>query len=361
MLLPFRTRAKRAAVDSSEADATNAEVVRLRQMLDQMPVNVMVCDSRDGRITYVNKTSRDTLATLGATLPVPLDRLVGQKMDLFHKNPERQRALLADRANLPHQARVSWGEHVLDLRASPLTDENGAYNGVLMTWSVATPVVRMIETFENSVKGIVDVVSSASTQLQATAEGLSSASNQLASAITEISKQVNEATRIASDGAMQAQEANAAAVDLARKSDDVGAVVGAIGNVAGQTNMLALNATIEAARAGEAGKGFAVVAGEVKQLANQTSKAASEITQQIGSMLEGAGSAATRMEKLASMMGDINEVTTSIASAIEEQSASTRETGRSADDVLAAARELSKQAETLRGEVDRFLEKMREM
>ncbi len=222
-------------------------------------------------------------------------------------------------------------------------------------------VNKMADAFEASVKGVVNAVSSAATEMQATAENLSSASQQLSAAINEISKQVAESTQVATQGAAQAKQANDTTESLAQKSKDVGAVVDVIGSVAGQTNLLALNATIEAARAGEQGKGFAVVAGEVKTLANQTAKATEEISQQVGQMQTEAEDAAGKIAALAQMMGRIDVVTTSIASAIEEQSIATRETGKSASDVLSAARELSLQSETMRAEVDKFLAEMRRL
>ena len=156
---------------------------------------------------------------------------------------------------------------------------------------------------------------------------------------------------------------------------------------AAQTNLLALNATIEAARAGEAGKGFAVVASEVKSLANQTAKATEDISAQIGAIQEATHGAVGAIKSIGTTISEISEIATAIASAVEEQNAATSEiarnvqqassgtqevssniagvnqaaseTGHSAHELLSASGELSKQAEVLRAEVDKFVAQVR--
>jgi methyl-accepting chemotaxis protein len=168
--------------------------------------------------------------------------------------------------------------------------------------------------------------------------------------------------------------------EAARKISDV---VGLINDIASQTNLLALNATIEAARAGEAGKGFAVVASEVKTLANQMAKATEDISAQITGIQQAAQGSVQAIASIGKTIASINTIATTISAAVEEQSASTQEiarnvqqaaqgtndvssniahvskaaddTGAAASQVLGSARDLSKQSETLRSELDRFL------
>jgi methyl-accepting chemotaxis protein len=174
---------------------------------------------------------------------------------------------------------------------------------------------------------------------------------------------------------------------LADNANRISIVIDLIQNIASQTNLLALNATIEAARAGEAGRGFAVVAAEVKNLASQTAKATDEIRAQIANMQQVTTSAVGTIQNIGLTIGEINEITTAIAAAVEEQGAATREiarniqhaaggtsevssnivgvsqasadAGSAAGNVLTASDDLRREADILRGEIDAFLANIR--
>ena len=126
-------------------------------------------------INYANRTTIENLKDLRAFLPVDPENLVGTSIDVFHKHPEHQRALLSDPNNLPHSARIRVGDQTLLLKASAVMDKNGAYVGMMVSWSVITKQIAITDQFENEVKGVVDTVSVASTELKGTAETLSAA------------------------------------------------------------------------------------------------------------------------------------------------------------------------------------------
>ena len=230
-------------------------------------------------------------------------------------------------------------------------------------------------------------VASASEQTSANVQTVAASAEEMTSSISEIGRQVSQAAETAKKAVEDAQRTNGTVNTLAEAAQKIGQVVELIQDIASQTNLLALNATIEAARAGEAGKGFAVVASEVKSLANQTAKATEEIAAQIGSIQTVTGEAVTAIQGIGGTIGHISEISTTIASAVEEQGAATQEiarntqeaargteqvssnisgvnraageTGAAAAQVLASAEQLGRQSETLRGDVNRFLEKIR--
>ncbi len=184
-------------------------------------------------------------------------------------------------------------------------------------------------------------VASASEQASANVQTVASASEELSSSISEISRQVLESSRITSEAVVEAEKTNHSVAGLNEAAQKIGDVVDMINDIASQTNLLALNATIEAARAGEAGKGFAVVASEVKNLANQTAKATEEIGGQIAAMQQETNSAVDALSGITDTIGKINEIATSVSSAVEEQSAATQEITRNVEEASRGTQEVN--------------------
>ncbi len=182
---------------------------------------------------------------------------------------------------------------------------------------IASAIARTTEQVGNSAH------SSASTS--SNVQAVAAAASELAASINEISRSVSEAANIANTAVERSYQTNDIVTGLAQSADHIGEVLDLINNIASQTNLLALNATIEAARAGEAGKGFAVVASEVKELANQTAKATAEIGAQIATVQQGTKAAVEAIAQITQVIGSINDISTSIAAAVEQQSAVTEE------------------------------------
>lgn len=364
-----------------------AETSRLLRMLDEMPINVMVLDKESFEISYLNKTSIETLRPLQSLLPVPVDNLKGQCIDVFHKNPEHQRKLLGDPSNLPHSAKIKLGDETLDLRVSAITDENGNYVGPMLNWMVVSDRVTLADDFEQNVGSVVEAVSAASAEMEASAGSLASsaeetnaqanmvatASDQLRSSIQEIAGQVATSNEISQKALGEAHHTNKLIEGLSESANTIGNVVSMIQDIAEQTNLLALNATIEAARAGEAGKGFAVVASEVKELASQTAKATEQISEQIEEIQGATGTSVEAIGSINKVIEEIAEISSGIAAAVEEQAAATQqvadniggvsaasqETGNIVSGVREAAGTLSTEAASLQTRVEGFLGQVR--
>ena len=173
-------------------------------------------------------------------------------------------------------------------------------------------------------------------------ETVAAGTEEMTSSIAEISKSANAAAGVASDAVQVADRTNATVAKLGESSMEIGNVVKTITSIAEQTNLLALNATIEAARAGEAGKGFAVVANEVKELAQETSKATEDIGHRVEAIQIDTEAAVAAISEIAGIIAQINDTQTTIASAVEEQTATTNEMGRSVTDAATGAVDIAR-------------------
>jgi len=274
---------------------------------------------------------------------------------------------------------------------------------------------QLADDFQNQIGDVVETVSTASVQLHSSAQSMTaiseqtagqatavagasedasvnvqtvaSAAEELSASISEIRRQVEQSSSIAGKAVVSAGKADEMIQGLAASAQKVGEVVSMITDIAEQTNLLALNATIEAARAGEAGKGFAVVASEVKNLANQTARATEEISGQIGDIQNATIASVEAIREITETIGEISEMSANISVSVDEQGAATSEiainiekastgtgevsthiqdvthaageAGRTAGEVLGAAEELSRQSETLKTEVSRFIDTVR--
>jgi len=173
-------------------------------------------------------------------------------------------------------------------------------------------------------------VSNAAEEVSVSVQTVASGAEQMSASIKEIAHNAHEAARVASQATEVAAATNVQIARLGESSIEIGNVVKVITSIAEQTNLLALNATIEAARAGEAGKGFAVVASEVKELAQETARATEDVARRIDSIQQDTAGAVEAIAQIASVVKEINDFQMTIASAVEEQTATTNEMGRSA-------------------------------
>ncbi len=575
----------------TEKLALEQQVARVTSMMENSPTNMMFAD-RDFNITYMNPASLETLRGLQEHLPVPVDKIVGTSLDVFHKTPDYQRGILSDEAQLPRRANISVGPETLDLLVSAIRDKDGEYIGAMATWEVITfklkaeaerndamadanafnktlavlagattrdeaiqrtldtvreefgwaygsfwsidesdgllhfdsesgdagpefrqvtlaatfaegvglsgrawqsrdlfftpdigqmtdcvraPVAQrvgvksglcfpvivdgqvvgtmdffMLETVSPSpqrldtlrnvgrlvsqafsritketsdreqaaelaakVEVVLDVVqsavdgdftreldisgddavgqlagglssllgtlrdsmasigqtadalgvaaeqltilsqgmgdgasvtsdkaasaSSSSSEVSASIQTVASAAEEMTASIREIAQNATEAASVATGAVGVASQAQDTVASLGESSAEIGQVIKVITSIAQQTNLLALNATIEAARAGDAGKGFAVVANEVKELAKETAKATEDIGRKIEAIQGDTSGAVSAISEISEVIGRINDIQTTIASAVEEQTATTNEIARSVTEAAGGA------------------------
>jgi methyl-accepting chemotaxis protein len=179
--------------------------------------------------------------------------------------------------------------------------------------------------------------SAASEEVSASIQTVASAAEEMTASIAEIAKNASDAATVATSAVGVANGAKQTVGDLGNSSAEIGMVIKTITSIAQQTNLLALNATIEAARAGEAGKGFAVVANEVKELAKETARATEDISAKIEAIQSGTRGAVDAITEIGDIIDRINDIQTTIASAVEEQTATTNEIARSVTEASTGA------------------------
>jgi methyl-accepting chemotaxis protein len=273
----------------------------------------------------------------------PLQAVVGRIKDIAEGEGDLTQRLDQDRGDEIGELAI-WFNTFLGKLEGIIAHVAGNTLGVGSAAEELTAVSQQMSSTAEETATQSNVVSAAAEQVTQNLQTVATATEEMSSSIKEIARNANEAARVATSAVRTAEITTATVAKLGDSSAEIGQVIMVINSIAQQTNLLALNATIEAARAGEAGKGFAVVANEVKELAKETAKATKDIGQRIEAIQEDSKGAVEAIGQISGIINEINYISSTIASAVEEQTATTNEIARN---VQEAARGGSQVAENI--------------
>ena len=347
------------------------EIARVYSMVENTAV-AMILGGPDLSVEALNPAAKRIFKGIERHLPYGAGEMVGKSVDDLFENAAEVRRILSNPKDLPHRGGIQIGPADLGFVVTATTDKEGRYLGPMVTFETITErmsekrqLLSSVETLTENAKALgsssevlntvseqlannaeetsaqAGVVSAASEQVSSSVGAVTQSAEQMSASIREISENTAAATRVAGDAVGTAQSANETIKRLGDSSAEVGKVINVITSIAEQTNLLALNATIEAARAGEAGKGFAVVANEVKELAKQTSQATEDISHKIEAIQADTEGAVSAINQVTEVINQINEISTTIASAVEEQTVTTSEIGSNVGEASRSTMEIS--------------------
>jgi methyl-accepting chemotaxis protein len=330
----------------------------LFEILDKAPQCVIVTDDRAG-IVFQNAAALQLAEIVNGNRGGPL--LQALRVTLA----EREWARQTFPVTVPVSAATSIGQAHADLTISAIS------GGFVVTWTdltddrererVVTRVASELATTAESFTAYAAMLTSAVSEVSEQASAVASGSNQLTDSIQEIASSAATAVANTAEAVRSAQSATSLVARLSESSDRIGAISRLISTIAGQTKLLALNATIEAARAGKAGKGFAVVASEVKSLAQSSASATGDITSMITAIQVDSAAAAAALEEIVHAISLMDSEQTTIASAVEQQSATTADIGARVAAVANAAHSSSTALIGLRAAADIVAAKSHEL
>jgi methyl-accepting chemotaxis protein len=334
---------------------THQEAIRMKQMADNASIPLMYADAQ-GIIRFINRASVELFSRLEEHMPCPANEIVGKSFDIFHRDVKHQRRMLADpHRSFPRTAVVRFGSATLKISAFAIWGLDGEFLGIGVGWEDLSAVQASVDNLHAVVGEIAPitadlkqksasiaeritsvaaaseelsttmaVVSSAAHESQSAVTNVAAATEQLSLTVNDIASNAERARRVAERAVLSAQSATSKVDLLGTAAAEISLVIDTIVEIAEQTKLLALNATIEAARAGEAGKGFAVVASEVKDLAKQTNGATADIRSKIQAIQNSARTTIEEISKINEVIQEVNEFVSAVATATEEQSATTK-------------------------------------